>query len=55
MVVGKRQKSPSAMLNRPEFKPHYRAEAVPGEGLFIASAFGQTVLQGRLDERVAPG
>jgi ribosomal protein S12 methylthiotransferase accessory factor len=42
------------MLNRPQFKPHYRAEVVPGEGVFLLSETVQTVLQGRLYELVAP-
>lgn len=42
------------MLRRPTFKPHYRAQVVPGEGLFLLSEAHQTVLQGRLYEVIAP-
>ena len=42
------------MLRRPRFKPHLRLEVVPGEGVFLLSELKQTVLQGRLYERVIP-
>jgi ribosomal protein S12 methylthiotransferase accessory factor len=42
------------MLRRPRFKPHLRAEVVPGEGVFLLSEQHQVVLQGRLYELVAP-
>ncbi len=42
------------MLRRPRFKPHLRAEVVPGEGVFVLSERDQVVLQGRLFELVAP-
>jgi ribosomal protein S12 methylthiotransferase accessory factor len=42
------------MLRRPRFKPHLRVEVVPGEGVFLLSERGQTVLQGRFYELVAP-
>jgi bacteriocin biosynthesis cyclodehydratase domain-containing protein len=42
------------MLRRPRFKPHFRVEVVPGEGVFLLSEMSQTVLQGRLYELVAP-
>ena len=42
------------MLERPRFKPHLRVEVVPGEGAFVLSGASQTLLRGRLYERVAP-
>ncbi|MGP0066542.1 MAG: TOMM precursor leader peptide-binding protein [Isosphaeraceae bacterium] len=42
------------MLDRPRFKPHLRVEVVPGEGAFVLSDGSQTLLRGRLYERVAP-
>jgi bacteriocin biosynthesis cyclodehydratase domain-containing protein len=42
------------MLERPRFKPHLRVEVVPGEGAFVLSGGSQTLLRGRLYERVAP-
>ncbi len=42
------------MLRRPRFKPHFRVEIVPGEGVFLLSEMSQKVLQGRLFELVAP-
>ena len=42
------------MLRRPRFKPHLRAEVVPGEGVFLRSEKTHTVLHGRLYELVAP-
>src|ERR1700681_3333174 len=42
------------MLRRPRFKPHFRVETVPDEGVFLLSEMSQTVLEGRLYERVAP-
>jgi ribosomal protein S12 methylthiotransferase accessory factor len=42
------------MLHHPRFKPHWRAEVVKGEGLFLLSDARQTLLQGRLYELVAP-
>lgn len=42
------------MLERPRFKPHLRVEIVPGEGVFVLSGTRQTLLRGRLYERVAP-
>jgi len=41
------------MLRWPAFKPHLRIEVVPGEGVFVLSETHQTILQGRLYERVA--
>jgi ribosomal protein S12 methylthiotransferase accessory factor len=42
------------MLERPRFKPHLRVEVVPGEGAFVLSGTGQTLLRGRLYELVVP-
>ncbi len=42
------------MLERPRFKPHLRVEVVPGEGAFVLSGGSQTLLRGRLYERVSP-
>jgi oxazoline/thiazoline synthase len=42
------------MLRRPQFKPHFRVEIIPGEGVFLLSEMSQKVLQGRLYELVAP-
>jgi ribosomal protein S12 methylthiotransferase accessory factor len=42
------------MFQRPQFKPHFRVEVVPGEGVFLLSEPHQTVLQGSLYELVAP-
>jgi oxazoline/thiazoline synthase len=48
------QESTTGMLERPRFKPHLRVEVVPGEGAFVLSGESQTLLRGRLYERVAP-
>ncbi len=42
------------MLERPRFKPHLRVEVVAGEGAFVLSGSGQTLLRGRLYEQVVP-
>jgi bacteriocin biosynthesis cyclodehydratase domain-containing protein len=42
------------MLNQPRFKPHYRVQVVPGEGVFVLSDARQSLLRGRLYEQVAP-
>src|SRR6202453_1914518 len=42
------------MFQRPQFKPQFRAEVVPGEGVFLLSESHQTVLQGSLYEAIAP-
>jgi oxazoline/thiazoline synthase len=42
------------MLERPRFKPHLRMQVVAGEGAFVLSGDGQTLLRGRLYEQVAP-
>src|SRR5262245_11478366 len=42
------------MLQRPNFKAHYRAEVVSGDGLVLLSETGHALLQGRLYELVAP-
>jgi ribosomal protein S12 methylthiotransferase accessory factor len=42
------------MLSRPRFRPHFHAEVVPGEGVFLLSESGHTLLRGRLYELVAP-
>ncbi len=39
---------------QPQFKPHYRWEAIEGEGLFLMSELGSTVFKGRLYEYVVP-
>lgn len=42
------------MLNQPCFKPHYRVQVVPGEGVFVLCDGRQSLLRGRLYEKVAP-
>lgn len=42
------------MMEKPVFKPHIRAEAVAGEGVFLLTERGHRVLKGRLFELVAP-
>ena len=42
------------MLERPRIKPHLRVEVVPGEGAFVLSGGSQTLLRGRVYERIAP-
>jgi oxazoline/thiazoline synthase len=42
------------MLTRPRFRPHLRVEAVEGEGVFLMSETGLTVLSGQLHQVVAP-
>jgi oxazoline/thiazoline synthase len=42
------------MLERPRFKPHLRVDVIPGEGAFVLSGSGQTLLRGRLYEQVVP-
>jgi ribosomal protein S12 methylthiotransferase accessory factor len=42
------------MLRRPQFKPQYHPETVPGEGLFLVSESGCAVLTGRLYEQAGP-
>ena len=42
------------MFHRPQFKPQFRVEVVPGEGVFLLSELHQAVLQGSLYELVAP-
>jgi oxazoline/thiazoline synthase len=42
------------MLEHPRFKPHMRVEVVAGEGAFVLSGSNQTLLRGRLYERVTP-
>ncbi len=42
------------MLNQPRFKPHYRVQVVPGEGVFVLSDARQSLLRGRLYEQVVP-
>ena len=42
------------MLERPRFKPHLRVEVVAGEGAFVLAGGTQTLLRGRLYERVVP-
>ena len=42
------------MFHRPQFKPQFRVEVVPGEGVFLLSELHQAVLQGSLYEIVAP-
>jgi bacteriocin biosynthesis cyclodehydratase domain-containing protein len=42
------------MFRRPQFKPQFRVEVVPGEGVFLLCELHQVVLQGSLYELVAP-
>ncbi len=42
------------MIHQPRFKAHFRVETVGGEGVFLLSEKGPTVLHGRLNEQVAP-
>jgi bacteriocin biosynthesis cyclodehydratase domain-containing protein len=42
------------MLNQPRFKPHYRVQVLPGEGVFVLSDSRQSLLRGRLYESVVP-
>jgi ribosomal protein S12 methylthiotransferase accessory factor len=42
------------VFHRPQFKPQFRVEVVPGEGVFLLSELHQAVLQGSLYEIVAP-
>jgi bacteriocin biosynthesis cyclodehydratase domain-containing protein len=42
------------MLKHPRFLPHLRVEVVPGEGAYVLSDSRQTLLRGRLYERVVP-
>jgi len=42
------------MIRRPRFKPQFRVEVVPGEGVFLLCERHQVVLQGRLYELIAP-
>jgi oxazoline/thiazoline synthase len=42
------------MLKRPRFRPHFHVEVVPGEGVLLLSDTKQSLLRGRLFERVAP-
>ena len=41
-------------MQRPIFKPHFRVEVVPDEGVFILSEAGNNVLTGKLFQLVAP-
>jgi oxazoline/thiazoline synthase len=41
------------MIRRPIFSPHYRVEAVAGDGIVLLSENGQVLLAGRLHELVA--
>jgi bacteriocin biosynthesis cyclodehydratase domain-containing protein len=41
-------------MKQPRFKPHYRVQIVPGEGVFVLSESRQALLRGRLYERVIP-
>ena len=42
------------MINRPQFKPHLHLEIVKGEGVFLISELGYSVLDGQLFELVTP-
>jgi len=42
------------MLTRPQFKPHFHVEVVPGEGVFLLSDGRHALLRGRLYELLAP-
>src|SRR5688572_3957203 len=42
------------MLRQPQFKAHFHVEIVKGEGVFLISELGHSVLNGRLFELVVP-
>jgi oxazoline/thiazoline synthase len=42
------------MLNRPQFRPHFHVEVVPGEGVVLMSDTRHFLLRGRLYELLAP-
>jgi bacteriocin biosynthesis cyclodehydratase domain-containing protein len=42
------------MIQRPQFKAHFHIEIVKGEGVFLTSEIGHSVLNGALFELVAP-
>ena len=42
------------MMQRPQFKAHFHVEVVKGEGVFLVSEIGHSVLNGCLFETVAP-
>ncbi|MDB5308475.1 MAG: adenylate cyclase [Gemmataceae bacterium] len=42
------------MLTQPRFKPHFRVQVVPGEGVFVLTDTAQTLLKGRLYEQIVP-
>ncbi|HEX4608162.1 MAG TPA: TOMM precursor leader peptide-binding protein, partial [Urbifossiella sp.] len=42
------------MLTRPRFRPHFRVEVVPGEGVFLLADGRPALLRGRLYELLAP-
>ncbi len=41
-------------MDRPQFKPHFRCEIIPGEGVFLLSEKGQSLLRGGAYIRLAP-
>src|SRR5262245_44161376 len=42
------------VIERPQFKAHFDIEVLKGEGVFLLSEIGHSVLSGRLFELVAP-
>jgi bacteriocin biosynthesis cyclodehydratase domain-containing protein len=42
------------LLNKPQFKDHFHVEVLGGEGVFVISELGHSVLNGPLFERVVP-
>jgi bacteriocin biosynthesis cyclodehydratase domain-containing protein len=42
------------MLHKPRFKPHFRVQPVPGEGVFVLSGGHEILLRGPLYEQVVP-
>ncbi len=42
------------MFTNPVFKPHFRVQVLPGEGVFLSSELSQKVLLGSVFERVVP-
>src|SRR4051812_46535817 len=41
------------MIHSPQFKPHLRVDVIKGEGVFVSSDLGHSVLTGRVFESVA--
>jgi ribosomal protein S12 methylthiotransferase accessory factor len=42
------------VFTNPVFKPHFRVQVLPGEGVFLSSELSQKVLLGSVFERVVP-